>query len=135
MKVEISTDNSRLDVDFIHGFLTESYWAKGRAKSEMLTCIRNSVNFGVYLDEKQIGYARVVSDHVQFAYIMDVFIDPAHRKKGYSQVLINAILSHNALQSVRVWRLATKDAHGLYQKFGFHALQHPENMLELLKEY
>ena len=99
----------------------------------MQTCIDNSLNFGVYLDGKQIGYARLVTDCCIFAYLMDVFIDEKHRGKGYSKQLMQYMMEHEIVKDVKVWRLATTDAHGLYTQFGFKPLSHPEKIMELIK--
>jgi GNAT superfamily N-acetyltransferase len=133
MSVIISTDPSKLDITFIHGFLTKSYWAKGRSLAEVQTCIDNSCNFGVYLDGRQVGYARVVTDTVVFAYLMDLFIDPLYQNKGLATQLIDRILCDPELCAVKTWRLATSDAHGLYRKFGFRELEKPHNMMEFKK--
>jgi GNAT superfamily N-acetyltransferase len=129
----ITSDKSRLDPEYIQGFISTTYWAKGRSLETMKTCIENSLNFGVFMDGKQIGYARVVTDYAQFAYLMDVFIDELHRGKGYAQILLKHILESETLKDVRVWRLATSDAHELYRKWGFAALSKPENMMELFR--
>ena len=92
--------------------------------------IEGSLCFGVYCHEKQIGFARVITDYVVFAYLMDVFIAEEHRGKGYSSILIDAMMKEPQLQQVKIWRLATSDAHFLYEKFGFTALAHPEKMME-----
>ncbi len=131
--IEISTNINRLDINFIHTFITETYWAKGRTIETMQTCIDNSLNFGVYLQKKQIGYGRIVTDYGHFAYLMDLFIDSQHRGKGLSIQLMKFILNFDALNRIKVWRLATSDAHGLYEKFGFKLLLHPENLMELNK--
>lgn len=128
--LQIDTDRKRLDEGFVHTFISSSYWARDRSMETMRTCMDHSLNFGVYLDNRQIGYARVVSDYGQFAYIMDLFIDNAFRGKGYAAMLMDHLLSYPDLQGVKTWRLATVDAHGLYQKFGFTLLEHPENMME-----
>lgn len=99
----------------------------------MQVCIDNSLCFGVYLGEKQIGFARVLTDFGQFAYLMDVFITPEFQGKGYALELMQFILSLESLQHVKIWRLASSDARGLYEKLGFTALAKPENMMELLK--
>ena len=129
----ISSDKSLLDREFIHGFISQTYWAEGRSREDMNTCIEHSLNFGAYLDGTQIGYARVVSDTVQFAYLMDVFIDPNHRGKGFSKELMRFMLDSTELKNVKVWRLATRDAHTLYSSFGFTPLKAPENMMELMR--
>lgn len=128
--ITISTDKSQLDVPFIQNFLKDIYWAAGRTIEEVQTTIDASFCFGIYLDGKQIGFARVVTDYVVFAYLMDVFIDENHRGKGYSSILIDAMMNESQLQEVKIWRLATTDAHFLYEKFGFKALAHPEKMME-----
>jgi N-acetylglutamate synthase-like GNAT family acetyltransferase len=129
----ISTNKELLDVKFINDFISTSHWAKGRSLETMQTCIDNSLNFGVYLDGKQIGYARLVTDYCIFAYLMDVFIDEKHRGKGYSKQLMQYMMEHESVKDVKVWRLATTDAHGLYAQFGFTPLSHPEKIMELMK--
>ena len=129
----ITYDKNKLDLEFITAFISNSYWAKDRTLKEMQTCVDNSLNFGVFLDEKQIGYARVVTDYFQFAYLMDVFIDEKYRGLGYSKKLMEHILECEPLKAVKVWRLATADAHNLYKQFGFTELSKPENMMELFR--
>ena len=131
--IEIDTTKNRLNVEFIHSFITNTYWAKGRTIEAIQTCIDNSLNFGVYLSNIQIGYGRVVTDYVQFAYLMDIFIIEEHRRKGYSKTLMSYIMNYTELQKVKVWRLATSDAHKLYEQFGFTALSNPEKLMELKK--
>lgn len=129
----ITSDKDRLDIAYITDFIAQTYWAKDRTMENMLTCIENSLNFGVFLDGKQIGYARVVTDYYQFAYLMDVFIDEKYRGKGYSKMLMKHILECEPLKKIKVWRLATADAHELYRQFGFTELSKPENMMELCR--
>lgn len=128
--ITISTEKSKLNIPFIHNFLKDIYWAAGRTIEEVQICIDTSFCFGIYLNEEQIGFSRVITDYVVFAYVMDVFITEEHRGKGYSSVLIDAMMKESALQEVKIWRLATSDAHFLYTKFGFKALAHPEKMME-----
>jgi GNAT superfamily N-acetyltransferase len=128
--ISISTDKSKLNVPFIQNFLKDIYWAAGRTIDEVQTTIDASFCFGIYLDGEQIGFARVVTDYVVFAYLMDVFIDEKHRGNGYSSILIDAMMKEPQLQQVKIWRLATSDAHFLYKKFGFTPLAHPEKMME-----
>lgn len=128
--IEVSTDKSKLDVPFLQHFLKDIYWAAGRTMEEVQTTIDHSFCFGIYLNDKQIGFARVITDYIVFAYVMDVFIDETHRGKGYSSMLVNAMLKEPQLQQVKIWRLATSDAHFLYEKFGFKLLAHPEKMME-----
>ena len=130
MLISVSTDKNKLDVPFIQNFLKDIYWAAGRTIEEVQRTIDASVCFGIYLDEVQIGFARVITDYVVFAYLMDVFITEEHRGKGYSSILIDTMMKEPQLQKVQLWRLATSDAHFLYEKFGFKALAHPEKMME-----
>lgn len=131
-KFEISTDKARLQIDVIQKFLSEeSYWAKSRTLEQTRTAIENSICFGIYDDEKQIGFARVVSDQATFAYIGDVFVLSEYRGHGLSKWLMQAMLEHPDLQGLRRWILATKDAHGLYSQYGFHELTFPERWMEL----
>ena len=128
--ISVSTDKSKLDIPFIQNFLKDVYWTAGRTIDEVQTTIDSSFCFGIYSDEKQIGFCRVITDYVVFAYVMDVFIIDEHRGKGYSLILINAMMTEPKLQHVKIWRLATSDAHFLYEKFGFNSLAHPEKMME-----
>lgn len=128
--ITVSTDKSKLDVPFIQNFLKDVYWAAGRTLEEVQTTIDSSFCFGIYLNDDQIGFCRVITDYVIFAYVMDVFITENHRGKGYSSILVNAMMTEPKLQQVKIWRLATSDAHFLYQKFGFKNLAYPEKMME-----
>jgi len=128
--ISVSTDKTKLDISFIHNFTKDIYWAAPRTIEEVEVCIANSFCFGIYLNEQQIGFARVITDYVVFAYLMDVFIDEKYRGNGYSSILIDAMMKEPQLQSVKIWRLATTDAHFLYQKFGFKLLAHPEKLME-----
>jgi GNAT superfamily N-acetyltransferase len=126
----ISTDKTKLNIPFIQDFLKDIYWAAGRTIDEVQITIDSSVCFGIYLNDVQIGFARVITDYVVFAYVMDVFIAEEHRGKGYSSILIDAMIKEPVLKEIKIWRLATSDAHFLYEKFGFKALAHPEKMME-----
>jgi len=129
---EISTDRSRLDIEMIHRFLSEeSYWAKNRSLEQTKTAIENSICFGVYQGERQVGFARVISDQATFAYLGDVFILDEFRGQGLSKKLMEAVVSHPDLQGLRRWVLATRDAHGLYEKYRFMPLKFPERWMEL----
>ena len=128
--ITVSTDKNKLNVPFIQNFLKDVYWAAGRTMEEVQKTIDSSFCFGIYLDEKQIGFCRVITDYVVFAYVMDVFITEEHRGKGYSSILIKNMMNESELKEVKIWRLATSDAHFLYKKFGFNALATPEKMME-----
>jgi GNAT superfamily N-acetyltransferase len=128
--VSVSTDKNKLNVPFVQQFLKDIYWAAGRTIEEVQTSIDHSFCFGIYLNDTQIGFARVITDYVVFAYLMDVFITEKHRGKGYSSVLIRSMMTEPKLKDIKIWRLATSDAHFLYEKFGFKALENPEKMME-----
>ena len=128
--ITVSTDKNKLDVPFIQHFLKDIYWAAGRTIEDVQTTIDHSFCFGIYLDGQQIGFARVITDYVVFAYLMDVFITKEQRGKGYSSILIENMMNEPKLKEVKIWRLATLDAHFLYEKFGFKTLAHPEKMME-----
>ena len=115
----ISTDPARLDIDVIHRFLTESYWAAGVPREVVRQSIEHSLPFGVYKGDRQIGFARVVTDYSTFAYLADVFVLDEFRCDGVGKWLIEVVVSHPGLAGLRRWILATRDAHGLYRKSGF----------------
>ncbi len=128
---EISTDKQRLDVAVIHAFLVnESYWAQTRTREQTQTAIENSLCFGVYFGERQVGFGRVVSDFATFAYIGDIFVIDDYRGLGLSKRLMESMISHPNLQGLRRWVLATRDAHGLYEQFEFSRLKFPERWME-----
>lgn len=128
---EISTDRSRLDVSLIHDFLRSSYWAQGIPREIVEKSIEHSLCFGVYCDNGQVGFARVISDFATMAYLADVFIIPSHRKRGASKLLMRAILDHPELQGLRRFLLATWDAHGLYSQFGFQVVPDPDHFMTI----
>ncbi|MGW0246962.1 GNAT family N-acetyltransferase [Nocardia goodfellowii] len=131
---EISTDATRLDGDRIHQWLsTDSYWAMGRTREAQDAAVAGSLNFGVYetVSGVQVGYARVVSDLATFAWLCDVYIDRSVRGKGFGVALATAVRDHFASTSVRRILLATGDAHGVYEKVGFHPLETPEEWMIL----
>lgn len=125
----ISTDKSRLDIKVIHAYLTSSYWAEGRTMEAVRQSIDHSICFGAYLEDDQVGFARVVTDHTIFAYIMDVFILEEYKGEGYGKQLMKAIMNHEDLIGVENWFLRTMDAQGLYQQFGFTELEFPERSM------
>lgn len=128
---EIDTDKRRLDIAAIHRFLsTESYWAKGRTLEQTLAAIENSLCYGIYKGREQVGFARVVTDRATFAYVGDVYVLEAHRGKGLSKWLMGTLVEQPDMQGLRRWLLATRDAHGLYEQYGFAPLVHPGRWME-----
>ena len=132
----ISTDQSLLDFEMIYTYLSdESYWAIGIPAATLKKAIENSLCFGVYKQNTQVGLARVVTDQATFAYICDVFILPDFRGLGLSKWLMQTITGHPELQGLRRWSLATADAHGLYRQFGFATISRPERWMEKFNPY
>lgn len=128
----ISTDRARIDLDAVHDFLTNCYWAKGISRELVARSIKHSLCFSIYgCDGEQVGFARVVSDYATVAYIGDVFVLKPHRGQGLSKWMMGCIVQHPLLQNLRRWILLTRDAHGLYSRFGFTALAKPERYMEL----
>jgi len=113
-ELRISQDKELLDLDLIVDFLSTAYWSKGRTRSMIKTTIEHSICFGMYLEDRQIGFARTVTDHVVFAYLMDVFILSEYRGNGYGSQLMDHIINNSELNGIQNWMLATSDAHGLY---------------------
>src|SRR3984885_13292397 len=128
----VSTDPARLDLDMIHGFLTNCYWAKGIPRDLVARSIEHSLCFGVYDGSgAQVGLARVVSDFTTVAYLGDVFVLESQRGRGLSKLLMECGTQHPALQNLRPWILLTRDAHELYAKFGFTPVKSPDRYMEL----
>jgi GNAT superfamily N-acetyltransferase len=126
---EISTDQARLDLDVIHRYLASSYWASGRTREVIERSIRHSLCFGAYTDGGQVAFARVITDRAVFGYLADVFVVPEYRGRGISKVLVGHIVEHPDLAGLSVFMLRTRDAQGLYARFGFEPLRHPEEVM------
>jgi GNAT superfamily N-acetyltransferase len=128
----ISTDRTRLDLDAIHTYLSEkSYWARGRSAEIIVRSIENSVPFGLYRDGAQVGFARVVTDAATFAWIADVYVLASERGQGLGKALVEAVLEHPAVHGLPRVMLATADAHGLYEGYGFEGLANPQRFLAI----
>lgn len=129
----LSTDNQKLQFDVIHTFLTSSYWSEGISKSRLKKAVENSLNIGAYVQGKQVGYMRVVTDKATFAYLCDVFVLESERGKGLSKEMMTFMQELPELQNLRRFMLATRDAHGLYSQFGFVSPQNPDRLMEITK--
>jgi GNAT superfamily N-acetyltransferase len=131
----IDTDPARLDLGVVHGFLAASYWAEGIPRDVVERSVAGSLNFGLYRDGaaavagEQAGFARVVTDRATFAYLADVFVLEAHRGRGLSKWLMECVTAHPDLQGLRRWVLLTRDAHGLYRRYGFADVANPERWM------
>jgi len=131
-KYRITTEQTEFELDTIHGYLTQSYWAKGITKQTVQRSIENSLCFAVIKNtEELVGFARVITDKATFAYLADVFIVEEEQGQGLGKKLISFILAHPELQGLRRFALATKDAHGLYSQFGFQPIGKPENLMQI----
>ena len=131
--INISTSHDDLDIELIHSFVANSYWAKNIPFSTLQKSIDNSLVFGAYAnDGRQVGFARVISDKATFAYLSDVFVIEKYRGQGISKQLMENISSHPDLQGLRRFMLATSDAHGLYSQFGFKSVENPEKLMQVL---
>lgn len=138
MDYRITTDKNEMDIDAVHHYLSRSYWAENVPKSVVTTAVENSLCFAVLVaeasgDERQVGFARMITDYASFAYLADVYILEEHRGKGLSKEMMKKIIQHPQLQGLRRMMLATRDAHGLYEQFGFTALTDQKMFMQLWK--
>ena len=129
----ISTDPARMDPVAIHAYLSRSYWAAGIPIETVRRALANSLCFGLFHGDSQVGLARVITDGATYAYLCDVYVLESHRGKGLGQWLMQVVTAHPDLQGLRRFGLATRDAHGLYEKFGFTALAHPDSHMEIVR--
>ena len=127
----ISTEKEKMDIDLIHSFLTRSYWAEGISKEIVSRSIDGALCFGVFENDKQVGFARMITDKATFAYLADVFIIEEYRGLGLSKWLMEVIMSYPDLQGLRRMMLATRDAHELYKKFGFTSLNNVDRWMHI----
>jgi GNAT superfamily N-acetyltransferase len=130
--IEISSDRTRVDIDLVHGWLTQSYWSPGIPRSTLQRAIEHSICFGAYCSGRQVGFARVITDRATFGYLADVFVLEPWRGRGLSRRLMEAVKAHPELQGLRRFMLATRDAHALYRKFGFGAPASLGSLMEIL---
>lgn len=132
---EVSTDPGRIDLDYVHHYLSRlSYWAGGIPRDVVARSIEHSIAFGLYAPEgRQVGFARIITDRTTFAWLADVFIDPAEQGKGLGKGLVDAIMAHPDLQGLRRFMLVTADAHGLYEQYGFAAIDRPERLMAIVR--
>jgi GNAT superfamily N-acetyltransferase len=126
----ISTDPARLQPDEIFAYLSRSYWAKGRSREVVERALQGSLCFGLYLDGRQIGLARVVTDFATFAYLCDVYVLEEFQGRGLGKWMLSVVMAHPGLKNLRRFMLATRDAHSLYRQFGFTELKTPERWME-----
>lgn len=132
---EVSTDPARIDLDYVHRYLSrESYWAGAIPRDVVARSVANAISFGLYApDGAQVGFARVITDRATFAWLADVFIDPARQGLGLGKALMDVIIAHPDLQDLRRFMLVTADAHSLYERYGFTAVEKPERLMVKLR--
>ncbi len=131
----LTTDKARLDLEMVHSFLKTSYWAAGISADVVNRSVKNSLAFGLFEGDEQVGFARVVTDYATFAYLADVFVLEPHRGQGLGKWMMEVVFSHPELQGLRRWILATRDAHELYRKYGFTELEEPSIFMEKFSAY
>jgi GNAT superfamily N-acetyltransferase len=132
--LSITTDTERFDLEVIHSFLAQSYWAAGIPREVVARAIENSLCFGAFEGDRQVAFARVVTDRATYAYVTDVFVIESHRGRGVGKRLMAEIMSHPELQGLRRWTLFTRDAHGLYRQYGFREPRYPDRLLEVFND-
>jgi GNAT superfamily N-acetyltransferase len=133
-EITVTTEPSRLDLDAIHGYLTRSYWARGISRDLVARAMAHSLCFGAFAGERQIGFARVVSDRATFAYLCDVFVLESHQGRGVGKRLMAAVMAHPDLQGLRRLALFTRDAHGLYRQYGFRETRFADRFMEAFND-
>jgi GNAT superfamily N-acetyltransferase len=129
----VSTARERLDLSVVHGFLSGSYWARGIPEEAVRRAVLNSLCFGLYDWDRQIGFARAISDYATFAYLADVFVLERYRGQGLGLFLMRSIMEHPDLRGLRRLLLVTRDAHGLYERVGFRSLSNPTRHMEIVE--
>jgi GNAT superfamily N-acetyltransferase len=125
----ISDDPEAVDIGVVHDFLAKSYWARGIPRETLARGIAHSLPFSLFLGDRQVGFARAVTDRATFAYLADVFVIEGERGRGLGQWLVATVLAHPELSGMRRWLLVTRDAHALYRKFGFADVADPSTLL------
>lgn len=130
--IYFSSNFDDMDLELIYSFIKDTYWGESRTFEEQKKASKNTINFGLFKNNQQIAYARVMTDKVFFAYLIDVFVVEKEQGQGYSKLLINKIFDCPELKTIDKWMLATKDAHSLYSKFGFTTIKEPEKLMEKL---
>jgi ribosomal protein S18 acetylase RimI-like enzyme len=129
----ISSDPAVVDVDAVHAYLRTSYWAEDIPRDILARAIANSIPFSVWHGTRQVGFARVVTDRATFAYLSDVYVIEAYRGRGLARRLMDAVMAHPDLQGLRRFSLTTRDAEGLYRRYGFSPLATPARHLEIVR--
>src|ERR1700719_2950776 len=130
----VTADRGRIDVDAVHAFLTRSFWARGISKALVAKSIEHSLCFGVFDQQAQVAFARVVTDYSTYAYLCDVYVVEEYRDQGLGKWMMEFVMAHPGLQGLRRFQLVTRDAHGLYTRFGFGAPDYPERQMEIFKD-
>lgn len=129
--LRITDNKDEIDLDTVHGFLSNTYWSKDIPKAVVEKAIQHSLTVGLLLNDQLIGFGRAITDYATFAYLADIYVSADHRGQGYSKMILNALFEKSGSDQLRRMLLATADAHGLYRQFGFTDLAKPESFLEI----
>jgi GNAT superfamily N-acetyltransferase len=129
----ISTDRARIDVAAVHDFLSKTYWSPGIPEDVVRRGIAGALCFGIYHGRDQVGFARVITDRATYAYLSDVYVLEAHRGRGLAKWMMELVMAHPSLQGLRRFALSTRDAHALYEQFGFQIVANPERQMEIMR--
>ena len=129
----VSTDRSRIDLRAVHAFLSQSYWSPGVPEAVVRRAIAGAICFGIYHGSEQVGFARVITDQATYAYLSDVYVLESHRGRGLAKWMMSVIMAHPALHGLRRFSLSTRDAHALYEQFGFEIVANPDRQMEILR--
>lgn len=132
--IYFSSKTEDMDLQAIFMFVKNAYWGQSRTIEQQHIALQNSINFGIFHHKKQIAYARVMTDYVFFAYLLDVFVIDDYQGNGYSKLLLEQILNYPELKNIDKWMLATKDAHGLYEKFGFETVKDSSKLMNRMSQ-
>jgi GNAT superfamily N-acetyltransferase len=130
----LTADRARIDVDAVHAFLTRSFWARGISRALVAKSIEHSLCFGAFDNGAQVAFARVVTDYSTYAYLCDVYVLDEYRGQDIGKWMMEFVMKHPELQGLRRFQLVTRDAHGLYARFGFKSPDHPERQMEIFRD-
>ena len=132
--IYFSTNPKDMDMELIYNYIHNSYWGNKRTFEEQKKAVESTLNFGLFHNGNQIAFTRVMTDFVFFAYILDVFVIDAYQSRGLGKLLMKNIMGHESIKKVDKWFLATRDAHGLYEQFGFEPIKNPSMLMEKMSD-
>lgn len=133
LAVDITLDPAHIDAVAAHAFLTTSHWSPGIPLETVQRAIAHSLCVAARVDGQQVGFARIITDRATFAYLADVHVLPAWRRRGIAQRMLQALFAHAEVETLRRLMLVTRDAHSLYRGFGFSETNIPERIMERVR--